>query len=72
MPKPVARRSGCKVSWVYYASKAEADAASVIAAHNREIQINQGYDFGYCWPGSVKGPMPADSKYEGLYEVCIA
>lgn len=72
MPEPEAKRSGCKVGWYYYKTKEEAEAASVIAAHNREIALRAGYDFGYCWPGSIDGPLPETSKYAGLYEVCVS
>ena len=65
MPKPVKMVGGCKVSWYYYCTEAEAKVASEIAVHNRALQLAKGYDFGYCWPGSISGPDD-----EGLYEVC--
>ena len=65
MPEPVKRRSGSKVGWSYYKTEAEAKKASEIASYNRELQLAKGYDFGYCWPGSIDGPDD-----EGLYEVC--
>lgn len=69
MPEPVKQRTGCKVGWHYYATLEEATAAAEVAAHNRELQLNRGYDFGYCWPGSIDGPME-EGEYAGLYEVC--
>jgi len=69
-PKHDGLRSGCKVSWYYYKDRADADAAAIVARHNALIQQELGYDFGYCWPGSVH-PAHENSKHAGLWEVCI-
>lgn len=63
-------RGGCKVSWLYYRDKAKAEEAAKAAAHNREIDLMAGYDFGYCWPGDVYGP-DEQRFHPGMYEVCI-
>ena len=58
-------RSGCKVGWYIYVSENAAKLASKAAVHNAELQRMQGYDFGYCSPGSI-------SKLDdGRFEVCI-
>lgn len=65
-PKYVKQESGCKVSWLFYDNKADAQAASKAARHNGEIDAGYGYDFGYCSPGGI------DENWEpGLYRVCI-
>lgn len=71
MPKEVDLRSGCKVSWYYYATKEEAEAAAKIARHNADIDESLGYDFGYCWPGTIYGPDEQKFK-PGLWEVCVS
>jgi hypothetical protein len=70
LPKPVARRSGCKVGWWYYATETEARAAAVIAEANGDWGASQGYDFGFCSPGTVKRVTETDSEHNGLWEVC--
>jgi Neuraminidase (sialidase) len=62
-------RSGCKVSWYYYAKKEDAEKAAEVAKHNAAIQWELGYDFGYCSPGSIR--LSDWEDYKGLYEVCI-
>lgn len=71
-PPEQASRSGCKVSWNYYASEADAKACSIAAINNGQMQMNRGYDFGYCAPGSVRKPEPGSKVfYPDLYEVCL-
>ena len=72
-PAPQNKRSGCKVGWYYYADKVDAEKCAEAAGHNARLMLSDGYDFGYCWPGSIES-IPADSKseYAGLYEVTIA
>lgn len=62
----VRQRSGCKVGWYYYADEATAQRAAKIARHNAAIDAGQGYDFGYCSPGSVR------KMQDGTYEVCVS
>lgn len=59
---------GCKVAWLTYSDKASADRASEIALRNATIREAQGFDFGYCAPGSIdtfqKDGVP-------MFRVCI-
>lgn len=57
-------RVGCKVSWLLYATREEAEKAGVAANHNAEIDERNGYDFGFCVPGAI-------TQVEGGFEVCI-
>ena len=69
-PEYQALRSGCKVSWYYYAKKEDAEAAAEAARWNAQVQWNLGYDFGYQSPGS--SIQQSDwAEYKGLWEVCI-
>jgi hypothetical protein len=58
-------RSGCKVGWRIYRDRVLAEACAVAARHNAEIKAEQGYDFGYCAPGSIT------VLDDGRFEVCI-
>lgn len=70
-PKEQGLRVGIKVAWRYYDSKEDAEKASKAANHNAAIQWEQGYDFGYQVPGSIR-LVPTDAKENaGRYEVCI-
>lgn len=51
-PTPIKHRVGCKVSWRYYDNEADAKKAAEIALKERYRKEAQGYDFGYCGPGS--------------------
>lgn len=46
--------SGCKVGWVTYDDKAEAEAAAVKAREEAVAMAARGYDFGYQSPGEVR------------------
>lgn len=73
-PTPVGTDCGCKVSWNYYATKAEALVCSVAARHNAVIAEGQGYDFGYCCPGLVRYVHYDDGlpkEHAGRWEVCL-
>jgi len=48
------QKFGCKVGWETYDNEAEALARSESAAKQRDRMFEQGYDFGYLWPGAVK------------------
>lgn len=63
-PAPVKTRSGCKVSWAYYATEAEAEQCAEAAYYNARILEREGYDFGYQTPAVIK-------QVDGLYEVCL-
>jgi hypothetical protein len=71
-PEYQALRSGCKVSWYYYAKKEDAEKAAEAARHNAAIQASLGYDFGYQSPGYRVELKGAEwPQYQGLWEVCI-
>ena len=74
LPPEVKRRTGMKVSWLYYDNEADARKASEAAIHNGRIDAGLGYDFGYCSPGSIRAPdaHPYGPEYAGLWEVCIS
>lgn len=61
---PISQRSGNKVGWRTYKTKAEANTVAKWARVEAKIKSRQGYDFGYCSPGSI-------TKTEDGYEVCI-
>lgn len=63
-PGEVAIRTGCKVSWRTYATKAEAERCAKAARHNAVDLAAMGYDFGYQMPGSI-------SKVTLGYEVVL-
>lgn len=64
-PKGISMEVGCKVKWRTYATEEEAVEASKVAAHNRELDLARGYDFGYCWPGSI-------TKTDEGWRVCFS
>ena len=68
-PKEDAYRGGCRVSWNYYKNKAKAEKCAAIAKANAQILSREGYDFGFCMPGSVY-KIPS-GEHEGKYEVCL-
>ena len=69
-PDPLRRRGGCKVSWNYYATEAEAQACAAAARHNARIDAAAGYDFGYQTPGAICAPGQGDNR-SAEYEVCL-
>jgi len=70
-PEPKTFRSGIKVSWNYYETYEEAEVCAKAARHNAQIQLSQGYDFGYCSPGSIDLQPATAGEYANLYEVCL-
>lgn len=81
-PVPVRSRGGCKVSWNYYRTREEAEICAKAARHNAEIALADGFDFGYCAPGTIRemppGSATVNTRYRGpvedlsgLYEVCL-
>ena len=65
-------RSGCKVSWLYYADKEEALKAKEIAQKEARRLSSKGYDFGFQIPGELTEiTNPKLEKFVGLFEVCI-
>lgn len=64
-PKEEKIVTGCKVSWLYYKTREEAEEAAKAAEHNAVLYMQRGYDFGYCSPGSI------DETDDNLFKVCI-
>lgn len=50
----IANPQGCKVGWAYYDNEAEAHARAAKEEVARVRRAEQGYDFGYQWPGAVQ------------------
>lgn len=69
-PEPQRRRSGMKVSWNYYDSEADAKACSEAAKFNAVIYAEQGYDFGYQSPGSIR-KIDGFGTNPDRWEVCL-
>lgn len=74
-PEPTAVRGGCKVSWNYYRARREANICAKAAKHNAQIALADGFDFGYCAPGSIR-KVPEGVRHNnidlgGMYEVCL-
>ena len=62
-------RSGAKVGWRYYDREIDAQACSRAAKTYALVRLDQGYDFGYCCPGSIR--KLTEGEYAGKYEVCV-
>jgi hypothetical protein len=69
-PKYDAYRGGCKVAWHYYKDEARARECAEVANHNRRIAEWEGYDHGYCCPGSVRMSLEGEF-HPGMWEVCV-
>lgn len=65
---PHPQRNGCKVAWRYYEKREDAEACSEVAKHNARFYESNGYDFGFCCPGSV---IETHRYGIDLFEVCI-
>lgn len=50
----IANPQGCKVGWAYYDNEEEAAVRAAAEAEARVRKAEQGYDFGYQWPGSIQ------------------
>lgn len=64
-PTADGQRTGCKVGWRQYRSKADAEACAEAAKHNAKVQETMGYDFGYQAPGTIT------QLEDGRFEVCV-
>lgn len=64
-PPPIAERHGCKVSWYTYADRKTANQAARVARKDAAKYAAQGYDFGYCVPGTVR------ENDDGTFEVTL-
>ena len=62
--KPIRERNGCKVHWFIFPTEELARECQKWALVECEIRERQGYDSGYCSPGSI-------AKVEDGFEVCI-
>ena len=67
-PDPDKTRCGIKVTWNYYKDRAQAEECAKAAKHNAVRQMELGYDFGYCSPGTIHA---GNGEYAGLWEVCL-
>lgn len=63
--EPVKFRSGMKVAWYSYATRAEAEAAAETAEVDAVERARLGYDFGYCVPGEIR------ETADGLFTVTV-
>ena len=52
-PEEIDSRCGCKVSWLTYATREDAEIASRFAARQAHRKAELGYDFGYLVPGTI-------------------
>ena len=68
-PKAVAKRSGCKVGWLYYRTQDEANKASRLAEKQGIDKARRGYDFGFQMPGNVR--YVESGEFAKLWEVTI-
>ena len=46
--------SGCKVGWEIYDNREEAEARVPAVVADAQRKLEQGYDFGYQMPGSIR------------------
>ena len=60
-PESLKTEFGCKVCWRTYTTEQEAQQASKVAEEERGARLDEGYDFGYQWPGSIR--KNADDTY---------
>jgi hypothetical protein len=64
-PTPVRKEHGCKVSWYAYRTKDEARFVSRLAHEQGQWLEDEGFDFGYMIPGSIR------QEDDGLWTVVI-
>ena len=53
-PPAIRQEGGCKVGWLWYATRDEAEQASKVAVDEANHKAWLGYDFGYCVPGEIR------------------
>lgn len=63
-PKPIKHECGCKVSWMYYDNKLDAERAAEIAEAEAVKLEQEGFDWGYQWIGEIQY-----SQSQNLYRV---
>lgn len=67
----ISEQSGCKVGWAYYSTEAEATERSKVESERRDRKFEQGYDFGYQWPGTVEH-LKGHHEYGECWKVTLA
>jgi hypothetical protein len=45
--------SGCKVGWITYSTRKQAEECAKVASENSDYLASMGYDFGYQVPGAI-------------------
>jgi hypothetical protein len=63
--------SGCKVGWETYDNEAEAKARGEAVAAERARMLQQGYDFGYQWPGTVERRFTSQYGPDGRFDASL-
>ena len=53
LPKPLRTKSGCKVGWMFFATREEAEAWLPAVEKTASAKAARGYDFGYSRPGVI-------------------
>ena len=64
MSDPIRTVTGCKVGWVVFATRADAEAWVEGVKAEAVKQADAGYDFGYCAPGQISKKETADGGHE--------
>jgi hypothetical protein len=52
-PKILWERSGCKVGWIAFATREDAESYVEGVRQRAAEMAADGYDFGYCVPGQI-------------------
>jgi len=64
-PPALRQVSGCKVKWLYYTDRSDAEIASRLASGEARRLEGEGYHWGYQCPGHIS------HESDGTYSVCI-
>lgn len=64
-PPALRKESGCKVKWLYYTDRSDAEVASRVAIREARQLEDLGYHWGYQCPGHIA------QATDGTYAVCI-
>ena len=65
LPTPVKEVSGCKVGWLFFKTREDAEAYVEGVQAEAAKQWAAGYDFGYCLPGEIR------ETDDGLFQLTI-
>lgn len=68
-PSSLHYEGGCKVGWHYYDNMRDAERAAEVAKREAPYRAGQGYDFGYCSPGSIEHVQQGRISYAGRFYV---